>query len=93
MKAIKALIQPFMLEKVCHALEQIAGLPGLTVSEVIGFGKHRAQKAPDTLVEAGRRFARKTKIEPVVTDEMAPPVVEAIAKAAHTGHAEGGRSS
>ena len=42
MKEIKAIIQPFMLERVCAALREIEGLPGVTVSQVMGWGKTRA---------------------------------------------------
>lgn len=85
MKEIKAIIQPYMLDNVCDALVQIEGLPGLTVSQVLGFGKTRAVDAEDAVMENGRAFAKKTKIEVVVSDEMAAPVVSAIMKAAHTG--------
>ena len=91
MKEIKAIIQPFMLEKVCDALSQIPDLPGLTVSQVVGWGKARAANAKDTLVEAGRTFARKTKIEVVVSTSLADQVVAAIAGAAHTGNAGDGK--
>ncbi|HVJ06491.1 MAG TPA: P-II family nitrogen regulator [Candidatus Saccharimonadales bacterium] len=38
MKEIKAIIQPFMLDKVLEGLTEIEDLPGITVSEVRGFG-------------------------------------------------------
>ena len=85
MKEIKAIIQPYMLDIVCDALGQIDGLPGLTISQVQGFGKTRAVGAEDVVEEDGRAFARKTKLEVVVTDDMASAVVDAIARAARTG--------
>ena len=45
MKEIKAIIQPFMLDSVCAVLQNIEGLPGMTVSQVIGWGKSRAVNA------------------------------------------------
>jgi nitrogen regulatory protein P-II 1 len=84
-KEIKAIIQPFMLEHVCAALESIDGLPGITVSQVIGYGKQRATNAKRKVKEAGRSFVKKTKVEVVVNDALAPVVVEAIAAAARTG--------
>ncbi len=42
MKEIKAIIQPFMLSKVIDGLKQIPNMPGVTVSEVNGFGRSRA---------------------------------------------------
>lgn len=85
MKMINAIIQPYMLDNVCDALVQIDGLPGLTVSQVLGFGKTRAVDAKDPVLENGRAFANKTKVEMVVSDDMAASVVAAIMKAAHTG--------
>jgi nitrogen regulatory protein PII len=91
MKEIKAIIQPYMLDNVCDALGQIEGLPGLTVSHVLGFGKARAAEAAEAVVEAGRSFAKKVKLEIVVKDEMAPLVVDVIARAAHTGKVGDGK--
>ena len=91
MKEIKAIIQPFMFDKVCDALRQIPGLPGMTVSQVSGWGKARAAQATDTTQEAGRTFARKTKIEVVVSSALADQVVAAIASAAHTGNVGDGK--
>ena len=91
MKEIKAIIQAYMLESVCDALEKIEGLPGLTLSHVLGFGKTRAAEAIEATVEAGRSFAKKVKLEIVVTDEMAPVVVKTIARAARTGTAGDGK--
>lgn len=91
MKEIKAIIQPFMLDKVCDALRQIPDLPGMTVSQVIGWGKARAAQAKDTVQEAGCTFARKTKIEIVVPSALADQVVDAIVKAAHTGNVGDGK--
>ena len=75
MKEIKAIIQPFMLEKVLDALRGHAELPGVTVSQVLGWGKSRAKNAPETLSEGGHAFAKKTKLEMVVPDDLADSVV------------------
>lgn len=91
MKEIKALIQPFMLEHVCDALQAIEGLPGLTVSQVMGWGKTRAAEAKDKVQDGGHAFARKTKVEIVVPDELVDRVVEAIATAARTGNIGDGK--
>lgn len=91
MKEIKAIIQPYMLESVCDALEKIEGLPGLTLSHVLGFGKTRAAEATEAAVEAGRSLAKKVKLEIVVTDEMASLIVTTIARAARTGKAGDGK--
>lgn len=91
MKEIKAIIQPFMLARVCDALQQIPGLPGLTISNVMGWGKARAVGAKDTVHEGGCTFARRTKVEIVIPDELAETVTQAIATAAHTGNLGDGK--
>ena len=58
MKEIKAAIQPFRFESVCEALQAIEGLPGLTVSQVAGWGKTLGRDQGD-VVEAGHTFAGK----------------------------------
>ena len=91
MKEIKAIIQPYMLQEVCDALLQVEDLPGLTVSHVLGFGKTRAAEALETELLAEHSFAKKTKLEIVVQDSVAPRVVEIIAAAARTGKAGDGK--
>ncbi|NHZ73332.1 MAG: GlnB [Nitrospirae bacterium] len=91
MKEIKAIIQPFMLEQVLHALAAIRELPGVTVSEVTGWGKARGKGVSDAVSEAGHSLAKKTKLEIVVADTLAPEVAEAIATSAHTGNVGDGK--
>ena len=91
MKEIKAIIQPFMFDQVCGALRKIPELPGMTVSQVIGWGKARAVQAKDTVQEAGCTFARKTKIEIVVSSALADQVVATIASAGRTGNVGDGK--
>jgi len=63
MKEIKAIIQPAMLSKVIEALKAIADLPGVTVSEVKGFGKSRAADAMEHVVEDAIQYSKKVKLE------------------------------
>lgn len=91
MKEIKAIIQPFMLDDVLYAMEQIEGLPGLTLSEVQGWGRSRARNATDIVSIGSRRFARKIKLEVVVPDAMADGIADAIARAARTGKVGDGK--
>ena len=91
MKEIKAIIQPFMLEKVLEALEELEELPGLTISEVRGWGKSRAENAKNKQQIAGHAFAAKAKIEVVVGDHLANQLIDVIVKAAHTGHVGDGK--
>lgn len=90
MKEIKAIIQPFMLEQVLEALSNIA-LPGLTISQVQGWGKSRAASAAKSVSLGGHKFADRVKIEIVVGDELAPSIADIIAKAARTGNLGDGK--
>ena len=83
MKEVRAFIQPFRLSKVTHALQEIAGLPGLSVVEVQGFGRGKVRAPGDKVV---REFVPKVRIEMVVKDELVEEVVCAIERAAHTGN-------
>ncbi len=91
MQLVTAIIQPFMLEHVCDALRQIEGLPGITVSDVMGWGKAKAVNAANPVQKGGCVLAQKTKVEALVPDSLAPAVVDAIAGAAHTGNVGDGK--
>ena len=84
MKEIKAIIQPFMKDRVLEALRQLEGLPGVTVSEVMGYGK-RYSDTDDPDADAGPIFLPKAKLEIVVPDKLVELVVGTVARAAHTG--------
>ena len=91
MKEIKALIQPFMLDKVLDALRDHAELPGITVSEVVGWGRAAARKDDCVQAEGGHAFAKKTKLEIIVPDDMVEGVVDLVSKAAYTGRPGDGK--
>ena len=91
MKEIQAIIQPFMLEKVLRALAAVHDLPGLTVSEVAGWGRTQAEDARHIMHHAGHAFATMTKLQVVVPDGMAEGLVETLRQAAHTGSAGDGK--
>ena len=91
MKEVKAIIQPFMLEKVLDELREYSGLPGLTVSEVIGWGKSQAEDAGEIVSEGGSAFAKKTKLEIVVADEHLESIADIITRAAQTGRPGDGK--
>jgi nitrogen regulatory protein P-II 2 len=84
MKLILAVIKPFKLEDVRDALTPL-GVQGLTVSEVKGFGRQKGQTEIYRGAEYHVSFLPKVKIEIAVADGLVEQVVEAIAKAAHTG--------
>ena len=91
MKEIKAIIQPFKLTDVVTALKAISGLPGITVSEVKGFGRTRGANARERVITDFVEYAMKVKLEIVVPEEMAATVVDAIQRHAHTGNAGDGK--
>ncbi|MBT8399844.1 MAG: P-II family nitrogen regulator [Rhodothermia bacterium] len=91
MKEVKAIVQPFMKEKVLDALRQLKGLPGVTVSEVIGCGKPHAGDPDEPQNEAGPMFVPKAKLEIVVPDEFLDIVVGTIARVARTGRCGDGK--
>lgn len=91
MQLVTAIIQPFMLERVCEALREVEGLPGITVSEVMGWGKAKAAHATNRVDKEGCVLAQKTKVEAVVPASLVPVVVDAIAQAARTGNVGDGK--
>ncbi len=91
MKEIKAIIRPFKLLDVTEALQKIEGLPGVTVSEIKGFGKSRAKNAKDKIVYELVEFIPRIKLEVVVNDEMAEEVINVIQKYSHTGNTGDGK--
>jgi nitrogen regulatory protein P-II 1 len=84
MKKVEAIIKPFRLEDVKSAL-QAAGLVGMTVSEVKGFGRQRGHTEIYRGSEYTVDFLPKLKIELVVSDALVQTAVDAIIKAARTG--------
>ena len=91
MKEIKAIIRPFKLLEVCEALKEIEGLPGVTVSEIKGFGKSRAAGAKDKVVYEMVEFIPRLQLEVVLDDTMVDTVVDVIQKYAHTGNTGDGK--
>ena len=84
MKLISAIIRPFKLDEVREALSD-AGVSGITVTEVKGFGRQKGHTELYRGAEYVVDFLPKIKIETVVTDERLDAVVEAIQNAAGTG--------
>lgn len=84
MKLISAIIRPFKLDEVREALSD-AGVSGITVTEVKGFGRQKGHTELYRGAEYVVDFLPKIKIETVVTDERTDAVVEAIQNAAGTG--------
>ena len=85
MKKIEAIIKPFKLEDVKEALVE-AGIEGMTVSEVKGYGRQQGHSELYRGAEYVVEFIPKIKIELVVSNqEYADIAVKAINTAAKTG--------
>jgi nitrogen regulatory protein PII len=84
MKKIEAIIKPFKLDEVKKALQE-AGVQGMTVSEVKGFGRQKGHKEQYRGAEYVIEFVPKIKLEIAVGDREADKVVGAIMNAARTG--------
>ena len=84
MKKIEAIIKPFRLEDVKDALTA-AGVEGMTVSEVKGFGRQKGHTEIYRGSEYTVDFLPKLKIEIVVADGRVDAAVKAIVQAAKTG--------
>jgi nitrogen regulatory protein P-II 1 len=83
MKKVEAIIKPFKLDEVKEALQE-AGIQGLTVTEVKGFGRQKGHTELYRGAEYVVDFLPKVKIEVVLTDDMVDTAVEAIIAAART---------
>ncbi len=90
MKKVEAIIRPFKLEDVKLALVN-AGIVGMTVSEVRGFGRQKGQVERYRGSEFTVEFLQKLKIEVVVSDDKVDAVLKAIADAAKTGEIGDGK--
>ena len=84
MKKIEAVIKPFKLDDVKEALVQ-AGISGMTVSEVKGYGRQQGHTELYRGAEYVVDFLPKVKIEVVVRAEDVDSVVDTIVQAARTG--------
>jgi nitrogen regulatory protein PII len=83
MKKIEAVIKPHKLDEVKEALHAL-GVTGMTAYDVKGFGRQKGHTEVYRGNEYTIDFVPKTKIELVVSDEMASKVEQAIVDAART---------
>ena len=90
MKLITAIMKPFKLDDVRKAIGE-AGVQGVTVTEVRGFGRQRGHTEIYRGAEYAVEFVPKTKIEIAVEDSLADQVIEAIIKSAQTGKVGDGK--
>lgn len=84
MKLITAIVKPFKIDDVKDALKA-AGISGITVSEVKGFGRQGGHTETYRGSEYQIDFVPKVKVEIVVSPEMVDSAIETLVKAAATG--------
>ena len=84
MKLITAIIRPFKLDEVREALSE-AGVSGITVTEVKGFGRQKGHTELYRGAEYVVDFLPKIKIETVITDDRLEAVLETLQQSAATG--------
>lgn len=90
MKKIEAIIRHFKVEDVKDALTK-AGVQGMTVSEVRGFGRQRGHKEVYRGAEYTIDFVPKVRIEAVVNDVAVDALMATIVDAAKTGKVGDGK--
>jgi nitrogen regulatory protein PII len=90
MKLITAVIKPFKLDDVKDALKE-AGVQGMTVSEVQGFGRQSGHTEVYRGAEYTVDFLPKTKIELVCDDGDADRITAAITESSRTGQIGDGK--
>jgi nitrogen regulatory protein P-II 1 len=84
MKLVTAIVKPFTLDDVRHAVETV-GVLGLTVTEVQGYGRQRGHTEVYRGAEYAVEFVPKVRVEVLVDEAFADRVVDAILGAARTG--------
>ena len=84
MKLVTAIVKPFTLDDVKTSLEE-AGVLGMTVSEIQGYGRQKGHTEVYRGAEYSVDFVPKVRIEVVVDDSIVDKVVDAIVRSARTG--------
>ncbi|MDT5079848.1 MAG: nitrogen regulatory protein 1 [Mycobacterium sp.] len=84
MKLITAIVKPFTVEDVRTAVD-LAGVHGLTFSEVHGYGRQKGHTEVYRGAEYQVDFVPKARIDVLVDDEQVDAVIDAIVGAAQTG--------
>ncbi|MEZ5931438.1 MAG: P-II family nitrogen regulator [Alphaproteobacteria bacterium] len=90
MQLVIAVIRPTRLDEVRAGLASL-GVGGMTVSEVLGFGRQKGQADIYRGAEYEVAFVPKVKIEVVIDDDLLERVVECVQKAAWTGKTGDGK--
>jgi nitrogen regulatory protein PII len=85
MKEIKAYIKAFKRDEVTRALHEIDGLQGASFSNVLGFGRGKAESSGYVPDADPSGYIKHVKVEVVCENELTESVIGAIHRAAHTG--------
>ncbi|MBT3250521.1 MAG: P-II family nitrogen regulator [Candidatus Marinimicrobia bacterium] len=90
MKNIIAYIKPHKLSKVTLALHNIEGLPGMSVSDIRGFGKAKTKNSSQSIDDELIDFIPHVKLEIFCRDDLVNQIITTIQESAHTGlHGDG----
>jgi nitrogen regulatory protein P-II 1 len=84
MKKIEAVVRPHLLEAVKNALQE-AGVVGMTISEVKGFGRQKGHSETYRGSEYKVELVPKVKIEVALPEELVEAAMDAVLKTAKTG--------
>ncbi len=84
MKLVTAIIKPFKLDDVRHALGEV-GVTGMTVTEVKGFGRQKGHTELYRGAEYNVDFLPKIKLDIALDDAQEEVAIDAIIQAASTG--------
>ena len=84
MKKVECIVRPHLLDAVKNVLQE-AGVVGMTVTEVKGYGRQKGHTETYSGTEYRVDFLPKVKIEVVLADELVEAAVEAVSKTARTG--------
>ncbi|SHI15315.1 nitrogen regulatory protein P-II family [Sporobacter termitidis DSM 10068] len=90
MKKIDAFIRPEKLEEIKGVLDKLQ-LNGLSISQVMGFGKQKGWKEYVRGTEIDYNFLPKVKLEIVTADEEVEGVIAKISEIAYTGSVGDGK--
>ena len=90
MKMVEAIVKPFKLDEVKEALTK-AGIQGMTVEEVKGFGRQKGHTELYRGAEYVVDFLPKVKLELVLGDTMVEKAIDAIIASAKTGRIGDGK--
>ncbi|TGE35599.1 P-II family nitrogen regulator [Desulfosporosinus fructosivorans] len=90
MKKIEAIIRPGKLDEIKDTLA-VAGILGITVTHVLGFGRQKGHTQIYRGQEVVTHLLPKIKLEIITTDEKAQEVIEIIVRVARTGQVGDGK--